>query len=63
MTTITALIPRLRLNRTGRIVSVRCAACRTWRKPRHFDRNPNTCHDCVYGAARKRVTDRAAQRR
>lgn len=60
MTTITALIPRLRWNRAGRIVSIRCAACRTWRKPRAFDRNTNTCHDCAYGAARKRVTNRAA---
>lgn len=61
MSTLTALIPRLRY-RTGRVVSIRCAACRTWRKPRHFDRNTNTCHDCVHGAAHKRFTDRAARR-
>jgi hypothetical protein len=62
MTTITALIPRLRWNRTGRVVSVRCAACRTWRKPRHFDGDTHTCHECSYGAARKRLANRTARR-
>ncbi|MEV6845464.1 hypothetical protein [Actinoplanes sp. NPDC051411] len=61
MTTITGLIPRLRY-RTGRVVSIRCAACRTWRKPRAFDLNTNICHDCSYGAAHKRVTARPARR-
>ena len=61
MTTITALIPRLH-RRTGRVVAIRCAACRTWRKPRHFDRHTNTCRDCAYGQARRRVTDRATRR-
>jgi NAD-dependent SIR2 family protein deacetylase len=61
MTTISALIPRLR-HRHGRIVSIRCAACRTWRKPRAFDRNSNTCHTCSYSAARKRLLHRITQR-
>lgn len=63
MTTIAALIPRMRRNGTGRIVAIRCASCRTWRKLRHFDRLENTCPDCVYGAARKRVLARHIGRR
>ena len=49
MSTLTALIPRLRY-RTGRVVSIGCSTCRKWRKPRHFSRNTNTCHTCVYDA-------------
>ena len=45
----------------GRFVSIRCATCRTWRKPRHFDRNTNTCRACAYGAAHRRLTARAAR--
>ena len=58
MTTIAAFIPRLRRHHTGRIVAIRCADCKTWRKPRHFDRTANTCRDCVYGAAHRRITHR-----
>jgi hypothetical protein len=60
--TISTLIPRLRWHRTGLVVAIRCAACRTWRKPKAFNRNANTCHYCTYPAARRRVTGRAAQR-
>jgi hypothetical protein len=45
MTTINGIIPRLRY-RTGRVVAIRCAACRTWRKPRCFAPNANTCRIC-----------------
>ena len=48
MTAITALIPRTR-HRTGRIVAVRCATCKTWRKPRYFTRDTNTCRRCPTG--------------
>jgi ssDNA-binding Zn-finger/Zn-ribbon topoisomerase 1 len=58
MTSITDLIPRLRLHRTGRVVAVRCTKCRTWRKPNRFDRNTNVCRPCTYGEARRRVLDR-----
>lgn len=62
MTSIAAFIPRIRWHRTGRVVAIRCAACRTWRKPYCFARNSNTCHECTYGAARRRVTRRADRR-
>jgi hypothetical protein len=61
MTTIAALIPRLRY-RTGRIVAIRCATCKTWRKPRHFDPRTNVCHGCTYEAARRRIATRATRR-
>jgi hypothetical protein len=61
MTSITAFIPRLRVQRTGRIIAIRCTRCRTWRKPRHFTRDANTCHACVYGESRAHVRDRAAR--
>jgi hypothetical protein len=61
MTTIAALIPRIRY-RTGRVVAIRCATCRAWRKPRHFNRNTNTCRACCYGQARRRITARADRR-
>ena len=61
MTSIAALIPRIRFQYSGRVVAIRCAACRTWRKPRYFARNSNTCHPCSYGAARRRITARAAR--
>ena len=61
MTTLTALIPRLRY-RTGRVVAIRCTACRAWHKPRHFNRHSNTCHGCSYGAGRRRITARADRR-
>ena len=61
MTTITALIPRIRY-RTARIVAIRCTRCRTWRKPRHFDCNANTCRVCSYSAAYRRITARADRR-
>ncbi len=48
MTPLTALIPRLRY-RTGRVVAIRCATCRTWRNPRHFPRNSTTCRRCPSG--------------
>ena len=54
MTSIAALIPRLRY-RTGRVVAIRCATCRTWRKPNQFNRHATTCHGCCYGAARRRL--------
>lgn len=62
MTTITALVPRIRLHRTGRIVAVRCTRCRTWRKPNLFTARSNVCHRCSYGAARRRLLDRARRR-
>jgi hypothetical protein len=58
MTTIAALIPRLR-RRTGRVIAIRCTKCRTWRKPNLFARNTNVCRPCTYGEARRRVLDRA----
>ena len=58
MTRISALIPRLR-HRHGRIVSIRCQECRTWRKPRHFARNSSTCQACTYSAAHRRLKARA----
>ncbi len=61
MTTLAALIPRLRY-RTGRIVAIRCTGCRLWRKPRHVNPRTTTCHGCSYGAARRRITARAKQR-
>ena len=45
MSTVNGIIPRLRY-RTGRVVAIRCAACRTWRKPRCFAPNANTCRTC-----------------
>ena len=54
MTSIAALIPRLRY-RTGRVVAIRCTACHLWRKPRHFNQRTNTCHGCCYGAARRHL--------
>lgn len=62
MSKLSALIPRLRTHRSGRVVAIRCAVCRTWRKPRAFNRNATVCHYCTYPAARRRVTDRAARR-
>jgi hypothetical protein len=62
MTTISALIPRLRWHRSGSVVAIRCAVCRTWRKPKAFNCNATTCHYCSYAAARRRVTARAARR-
>jgi hypothetical protein len=59
MTTISALIPRLR-HRRGQVVSIRCSECRTWRKPRYFDRASNTCQACTYSAAHRRIRARAA---
>jgi hypothetical protein len=61
MTTITALIPRIRY-RTARVVAIRCTGCRTWRKPRHFDRNAGTCRACSHSAAHRRITARADRR-
>ena len=61
MTSITALIPRIR-HRTGRVVAIRCTACHLWRKPRHFTRTTNTCRSCSYGQARRRTTARADRR-
>ncbi len=61
MTMLAALIPRLRYC-TGRVVAIRCTACHLWRKPRHFARRTNVCHDCCYGAARRRLLDRASRR-
>lgn len=63
MTKLAALIPRIRTQHTGRIVAIRCATCRTWRKPRQFNPTANTCHDCVYGEARKRITGRVTRYR
>ncbi|MET8146890.1 hypothetical protein ACIBSW_14080 [Actinoplanes sp. NPDC049668] len=63
MPTIAALIPRLRLHRTGRVIAIRCTKCRTWRKPNLFARNINACRRCTYGEARRRVLDRARGRR
>ena len=60
MTIITALIPRLRY-RTGLVVAIRCTSCRSWRAPRRFNRRSNICHGCSYGAAHRRITDRANQ--
>lgn len=61
MTTLTALIPRLRV-RTGQVVAIRCIACRQWRKPRHFNRTGSNCNDCSHGAARRRLRLRATRR-
>ncbi|MCA2219522.1 hypothetical protein [Jidongwangia harbinensis] len=63
MTSIAALIPRIRYHRTGRVVAIRCATCRHWRKPRHFAATANRCHTCTHDQARTRVTNRAAARR
>ena len=62
MTTIAALIPRLRY-RTGRVVAIRCTTCHLWRKTRHFDRNTNTCRTCTHGPAARRLAARADRRR
>jgi hypothetical protein len=62
MTTIAALIPRLRLHRTGRVIAIRCTTCRTWRKPNLFTHTANVCRPCTYGEARRRVLDRARGR-
>ena len=62
MTTITALIPRLRLHHTGHVVAVRCTKCRTWRKPNLFSPHTNVCRLCCYGEARRRILDRARGR-
>jgi single-stranded DNA-binding protein len=53
MTTLSALIPRMRY-RTGRVVAIRCATCRTWRKTRRFNRNGTVCHTCIRLAATRR---------
>jgi hypothetical protein len=58
MTSIAALIPRIRFHRTGRVVAIRCTRCRTWRKPHLFARNGNTCQPCTYDQARRRVLSR-----
>ncbi len=62
MTTITALSPRTR-HRTGRIVAIRCATCKTWRKPRYFTRNTNTCRRCPTGRIGRYLNTYAAHRR
>ena len=59
--TITALIPRLRY-RTGRVVAIRCTACRLWRKTRHFDRTASTCRTCSNGPAARRIAARDDRR-
>jgi hypothetical protein len=59
MTSIAALIPRLRWHRTGRVVAIRCTTCRTWRKPNRFAPTGNVCGFCRYGEAHRRVLDRA----
>ncbi len=61
MTTFAALIPRLRY-RTSRVIAIRCTACKTWRKPRHFNPRTNTCHGCAHEAAHRRITTRATRR-
>ena len=61
MTTISALIPRIRF-RTGRVVAIRCTKCRTWRKPNLFSRSTNVCRLCSYGEARRRILERARGR-
>jgi hypothetical protein len=62
MTTVAALIPRLRLHRTGRIIAIRCTKCRTWRKPNLFTQYTNVCRLCSYGEARRRVLEHARVR-
>ncbi|MFI7541094.1 hypothetical protein [Actinoplanes sp. NPDC049599] len=60
MTSIAALIPRIRIDRTARVVAIRCASCRTWRKPWHFARNTNTCRRCPTGRLGRYLATRAA---
>ncbi|MEV6493359.1 hypothetical protein AB0M20_32775 [Actinoplanes sp. NPDC051633] len=62
-TTMTAMIPRIRIHRCGRVVAIRCATCRTWRKPRQFLRNASTCRRCPTGRLGRYLTRSAAQRR
>ncbi|GLY97646.1 hypothetical protein [Actinoplanes sp. NBRC 103695] len=52
-------VPRLRI-RESRVVAIRCATCRTWRKPRHFTRNGNTCRRCPAIPARMAWSRNAA---
>jgi hypothetical protein len=63
MTTITALIPRIRRHRTGRVIAIRCATCRTWRKPWYFARNSNVCRTCPTGRVGRHLAKYAAKSR
>ena len=63
MTTITALVPRIRRHHTGRVVAIRCATCRTWRHPRHFPRNSTTCRRCPTGQVGRYLAAYAAKLR
>jgi hypothetical protein len=65
MTTVAALIPRIpriRFQRSGRVIAIRCTTCRTWRKPNLFTHRSNVCHACTYGAARRRLLATARAR-
>jgi hypothetical protein len=63
MTTVTALIPRVRRDRHGRAQAIRCTTCGTWRKPYRFSRNTVTCRRCPYGAVGRHTANYAARRR
>ncbi|WP_328466742.1 hypothetical protein OHA21_47095 [Actinoplanes sp. NBC_00393] len=61
--TKTALIPRVRRDRHGRAIAVRCTACGTWRKPHRFTRNTVTCRRCPYGPVGRHLAKYAANNR
>jgi hypothetical protein len=42
-----AVDPVLRALLPSRVVAIRCPACRTWVKPRHYRTPANLCRDCV----------------
>ena len=61
--TAVALIPRVRHDRDGHIVAIRCATCRTWRKPGRFGRYTQTCRHCPYGKTGRYLATHTATRR
>ncbi len=63
MTTVTALIPRVRRDRTGRAQAIRCTACGSWRKPYRFTRNAVICRRCPFGPVGRHIATYAATRR